>query len=97
MSSVFFPFFLENGLLKVDKILGLTSFKARKVCLRRIQNGVFPFTVEKGTATDNPGEKAALAQLFWQKMEQQFHTSSEELAELLPKNIARTPKILPKG
>ena len=30
-------------------------------------------------------------------MEQRFHTSSEELAELLPKNIARTPKILPKG
>ena len=29
-------------------------------------------------------------------MEQQFHTSSKELAELLPKNIARTPKILPK-
>ena len=30
MSSVFFPFFLENDLLKVDKILGLTFFKARK-------------------------------------------------------------------
>ena len=26
----FFPFFLENDLLKVDKILGLTFFKARK-------------------------------------------------------------------
>ena len=25
-----FPIFLENGLLKVDKILGLTFFKARK-------------------------------------------------------------------
>jgi len=25
-----FPFFLENDLLKVDKILGLTFFKARK-------------------------------------------------------------------
>ena len=25
-----FPFFLENDLLKVDKILGLTSFTARK-------------------------------------------------------------------
>ena len=25
-----FPIFLENDLLKVDKILGLTSFKARK-------------------------------------------------------------------
>ena len=30
MSSVFFSFFLENDLLKVDKILGLTFFKARK-------------------------------------------------------------------
>ena len=30
MSSVFFPFFLENDLLKVDKILGLTFFKATK-------------------------------------------------------------------
>ena len=30
MSSVFFPFFLENDLLKVDKILGLTFFKAEK-------------------------------------------------------------------
>ena len=30
MSSVFFPFFLENDLLKVDKILELTFFKARK-------------------------------------------------------------------
>ena len=29
MRSVFFPFFLENDLLKVDKILGLTFFKAR--------------------------------------------------------------------
>ena len=38
-----FPKFLENDLLKVDKILGLTFFKARK--LQRIQDGVFPFTV----------------------------------------------------
>ena len=30
-------------------------------------------------------------------MVKQFHTLREELAELLPKNIARTPKILPKG
>ena len=30
MSSVFFSIFLENNLLKVDKILGLTFFKARK-------------------------------------------------------------------
>ena len=30
MSPVVFPFFLENDLLKVDKILGLTFFKARK-------------------------------------------------------------------
>ena len=30
MSSVFFSFFLENDLLKVDKILELTFFKARK-------------------------------------------------------------------
>ena len=30
MSSVFFPFFLENDLLKVDKILRLTFFSARK-------------------------------------------------------------------
>ena len=28
--AVFFHFFLENDLLKVDTILGLTSFKARK-------------------------------------------------------------------
>ena len=37
------PSFLENDVLKVDKILGLTFFKA--IRLRRIQNGVFPFTV----------------------------------------------------
>ena len=30
MSAVFFPFFLGNDLLKVDKILELTFFKARK-------------------------------------------------------------------
>ena len=30
MSTVFFLFFLENDLLKVDRILGLTYFKARK-------------------------------------------------------------------
>ena len=30
MRSVFFPFFLEKDLLKVDKILGLTFFQARK-------------------------------------------------------------------
>ena len=30
MSLVFFPTFLENYLSKVDKILGLTFFKARK-------------------------------------------------------------------
>ena len=30
MSSVFFPIFLEKDLLKVDKILGLTFFLARK-------------------------------------------------------------------
>ena len=30
MSSVFFLLFLENDLLKVDKILGMTFFKARK-------------------------------------------------------------------
>ena len=30
MSAVFFPFLLENDLLKVDKILGLTFIKARK-------------------------------------------------------------------
>ena len=34
----FFPIFLEKDLLKVDKILGLTFFQARK-------NGVFLFTV----------------------------------------------------
>ena len=37
------PSFLENDVLKVDKILGLTFLKA--IRLRRIQNGVFPFTV----------------------------------------------------
>ena len=40
----FFLIFLENDLLKVDKILGLTFFSGKKR-LRRIQNGVFPFTV----------------------------------------------------
>ena len=30
MRAVFFPVFLENDLLKVNKILGLTFFKARK-------------------------------------------------------------------
>ena len=40
----FFPIFLEKDLLKVDKILGLTFFSGKKR-LRRIQNGVFPFTV----------------------------------------------------
>ena len=30
MSSLFFPIFLEKALLKVDKILGLTFFQARK-------------------------------------------------------------------
>ena len=46
MSSVFFfPIFLENDLLKVDKILGLTFLRKKR--LRRIQNGVFPFTVSK--------------------------------------------------
>ena len=30
MSSVFFPFFLENDLLKVDKILGLTFLRQEK-------------------------------------------------------------------
>ena len=39
-----FPIFLENDLLKVDKILELTIFKKRKR-LRGIQNGDFPFTV----------------------------------------------------
>ena len=39
-----FPIFLENDLLKVDKILRLTFFKARK-SLGRIQYGVFQFTV----------------------------------------------------
>ena len=39
----FFPIFLENDLLKVDKILGLTVLGKKR--LRRIQNGFFPFTV----------------------------------------------------
>ena len=39
-----FPIFLENYLLKVDKILGLTFFKAKKR-LGRIQYGIFQFTV----------------------------------------------------
>ena len=38
-----FPIFLENVLLKVDKILGLTFLKARKA-LEGL-NSVFPFTV----------------------------------------------------
>ena len=40
-----FPNFLENDLLKVDKIPGLTFFKAIRKRLRRIQNGFFPVTV----------------------------------------------------
>ena len=40
----FFPIPLENALLKVDKILGLTIFLSKER-LRRIQNSVFPFTV----------------------------------------------------
>ena len=40
----FFPIFLENDLLRVDKILGLTCFLGKKR-LGRIQNGVFPFTI----------------------------------------------------
>ena len=40
----FFPIFLKNDLLKVHKTLGL-NFSLRKKRLRRIQNGVFPFTV----------------------------------------------------
>ena len=39
-----FPIFLENDLLKVDKILGLTFFKARKD-FEGFKNSVFPFTV----------------------------------------------------
>ena len=42
----FFPIFLENDLLKVDEILGLTFFLGKKR-LRRIQNGVFPFTLNE--------------------------------------------------
>ena len=41
--GVFPIFFLENDLLKVDKILGLTFLRQEKTS--RIQNGVFPFTV----------------------------------------------------
>ena len=41
---VFFPIFLEKDLLKVDKILGLTFFQARKD-FKGIQNSVFPSTV----------------------------------------------------
>ena len=40
----FFRIFLENDLLKVDKILELTFFLGEKR-LRRIQNAVFQFTV----------------------------------------------------
>ena len=39
-----FPNFLENDLLKVDRILGLTFLRGKKR-LQRIQKGVFPFTV----------------------------------------------------
>ena len=39
----FFPILLENDLLKVDKILGLTFLGKKR--LRRVQKGVFPFTV----------------------------------------------------
>ena len=38
----FFPILLENDLLKVDKILDFLGGRKR---LRRIQNGIFPFTV----------------------------------------------------
>ena len=44
MSSVFFSFFSENDLLKVDKILGLTFFKARKD-LEGFNTVFFQFTV----------------------------------------------------
>ena len=41
-----FPIFLENDLLKVDKILALAFFKGKKR-LGRIQYGVFQFTVDE--------------------------------------------------
>ena len=40
---VVFPIFLQND--KVEKILGLTHVFEGKKRLRKIQNGVFPFTI----------------------------------------------------
>ena len=40
----FFPIFLVKDLLKVNKIPRLTFFLGKKR-LRRIQNGIFPFTI----------------------------------------------------
>ena len=39
-----FPIFSENDLLQLDKILGLTFFKARKD-FEGFKNGVLPFTI----------------------------------------------------
>ena len=44
MSSVSFLFFLESDLSKVNKILGLTFFKAEKTLEDR-KRFFFPFTV----------------------------------------------------
>ena len=40
-----FPIFLENDLLKVNKILGLTFLGQEKTSKDSKLNGVFPFTV----------------------------------------------------
>ena len=38
-----FSYFLENDLLKIDNILELTFLGKKR--LRRIQNGIFPFSM----------------------------------------------------
>ena len=40
-----FPIFLENNLLKVDKILRMTFFKAKEKTWKDSNYGVFQFTV----------------------------------------------------
>ena len=44
-SPGFFSHVLENDLLKVNKILGVTFFRHKKTSKGRIQNNVFPFNV----------------------------------------------------
>ena len=81
----FFPIFLENDLLKGDKILGLT-FLDNKI-LRRIQNGVFPFTVTEFCGRwiiynsrliySRRGRSLVMTNTFESKCLQKFYVSSK--------------------